>query len=369
MIDLTEFQDRGLYDPAAPNAADRLALLRWLEAQGVTPDEMAEANSRGLLTAVVSDRVFRPGGRFELAELARRAGMTEAQIERLRRATGLPLAASHVRVFTEDDVQSLVAFRAGAEMFGERATLQFVRVIGSGLARVAEAAVSLFLSQVQQPLMAEHPSELALAKANLEARQLLVMVSRFLDKLFRVHTEEAIRRSRQERIDYDTSQLAIGFVDLVGFTPLAQQLPMRELAALVDDFEARAFDVAIEQEGRVVKLIGDELMFVAPSAAAGCEIALTLAEGFRDRPGITPRGGVAVGALLMRGGDYYGPVVNLAARLAELAIPHEILVTPPVQREAQRTRAPLTFAPAGRRLLKGFAEPLEVFAVARAEAA
>jgi class 3 adenylate cyclase len=77
---------------------------------------------------------------------------------------------------------------------------------------------------------------------------------------------------------------------------------------------------------------------------------------------------VAAGALLVRGGDYYGPVVNLAARLAELAIPHEILVTPAVQREAQRTRAPLTFAPAGRRVLKGFAEPLEVFAATRAAA-
>jgi adenylate cyclase len=291
--------------------------------------------------------------------------MTEAQIERLRRAAGLPRAASQARVFTEDNVQSFAGFRAGAEMFGEPATLQFVRIIGSGLARVAEAAVSLFLSQVQRPLMAGHASELAVAKADLEARQLLVTVSLFMDSLFRLHAEEAIRRSRRERVDYDTSQLAIGFVDLVGFTPLAQQLAMRELAALVDDFEARAFDIAIEQDGRVVKLIGDEVMFVAPSAAAGCEIALTLAEGFRDRPGITPRGGVAVGALLMRGGDYYGPEVNLAARLAELAIPYEILVSSAVQREAQRTRASLTFAPAGRRLLKGFAEPLEVFAAAR----
>jgi hypothetical protein len=90
----------------------------------------------------VADRVLRPGGRFELAELARRAGMTEAQIERLRRAAGLPRAASHARVFTEDNVQTFVAFRRGLEMFGEPATLQFVRVIGSGLGRVAEAAVS-----------------------------------------------------------------------------------------------------------------------------------------------------------------------------------------------------------------------------------
>ena len=369
MTDAAEFQRRQLYDPAAPTAADRLALLRWLEAQGATVDEMVAAFREGRLTALVADLVLRPGPRFDLRELAGRTGLGAEQIARIWRAAGFPPPAPGAGLFTADNVSTFATFRAAAAIFGEQAMLHFTRTLGNALATVAEAAVSMFLVNVQAHLMGEHPSELALAQADLEARQLLSGVPGFMESLFRVHAEEAIRRSRQTRITagrHDTSRLAIGFVDLVGFTPLTQQLSTRELAGVVDEFEARAFDVAAERDGRVVKLIGDEVMFVAPTAAAGCEIALTLAEAFRERRGVTPRGGVAFGEVLTRGGDYYGTIVNVAARIAELAIPHEVLVTAEVEDAARAAGAPLAFAPAGRRMLKGFAEPVAVFAAARA---
>jgi adenylate cyclase len=68
---------------------------------------------------------------------------------------------------------------------------------------------------------------------------------------------------------------------------------------------------------------------------------------------------------LSRGGDYYGPVVNLASRIADMAVPNEILVTPDLRERAQTAHTPLTFDPAGRRLLKGFDEPIELFALRR----
>jgi class 3 adenylate cyclase len=68
---------------------------------------------------------------------------------------------------------------------------------------------------------------------------------------------------------------------------------------------------------------------------------------------------------LSRGGDFYGPVVNLTSRIADLAVPNEILVTPELRERADAGKAPLTFDPAGRRLLKGFDEPIELFAVRR----
>jgi class 3 adenylate cyclase len=55
-----------------------------------------------------------------------------------------------------------------------------------------------------------------------------------------------------------------------------------------------------------------------------CDIALTLVERFAGDDGVTPRGAVAAGEVLIRHGDYYGPTVNLAARIAELAAPAEI---------------------------------------------
>jgi adenylate cyclase len=104
-------------------------------------------------------------------------------------------------------------------------------------------------------------------------------------------------------------------------------------------------------------------MFVTRHAAAACDIALTLVEQFAGDPSITPRGGLATGDLLIRGGDYYGPTVNLASRLAQLAVPKELLVTPEVV--AETASGGLRFERAGKRLLKGFEEPVTLFTVER----
>ena len=86
-----------------------------------------------------------------------------------------------------------------------------------------------------------------------------------MDGLFLSHVEIALRRSRGrgtgDRSPH-TARLAVGFVDLVGFTPLSSELPVAELAALVDEFEDQAFDLVADNDGRIVKFIGDEVMFV-----------------------------------------------------------------------------------------------------------
>jgi adenylate cyclase len=112
----------------------------------------------------------------------------------------------------------------------------------------------------------------------------------------------------------------------------------------------------------VVKHIGDEVMFVALDADAGCATALALIDGYTDA-GITPRGGLAYGDVVTRHGDYYGSVVNVASRLADLAIPGEVLLTPEVA--AAVSGAGATFTPAGRRLLKGFEDPVELLSLSR----
>ena len=69
MIDASEFEAAGLYDPRAPNAAERLALLCWLAARGLTRAQMVQAHREGLLTALAADVALRPGGRLTLTEL------------------------------------------------------------------------------------------------------------------------------------------------------------------------------------------------------------------------------------------------------------------------------------------------------------
>ncbi len=186
-----------------------------------------------------------------------------------------------------------------------------------------------------------------------------------LQALFRGHFDAAMRRLRESRTgkSVDTARLAIGFVDLVGFTTLSRSMEPRDLADMIERFEDTAHEVATANNGRVVKLIGDEVMFVAVDATAACEIALTIVERVGDDASVTPRGGLAFGELIIRGGDYFGPLVNLAARLAELAVPNELLVTPEVAAHARSDR--LRFEPAGRRLPKGFDAPVALLTLER----
>ncbi|MFK8026390.1 MAG: adenylate/guanylate cyclase domain-containing protein [Ilumatobacter sp.] len=107
----------------------------------------------------------------------------------------------------------------------------------------------------------------------------------------------------------------------------------------------------------MVKLIGDEVMFVASDAAAACRTGSELMHGFgSEHELVVPRGGVAYGEVLARGGDYYGSVVNLASRLVDEAVPEELLVTD----ELAAAAVGCVFEPAGRRMVKGFTEPVSV---------
>jgi adenylate cyclase len=362
-----ELQAAGLYDPSAPDAPARLELLEWLAAQGVTLADMKEAQLRwGSLSGVAGDRALRAGERLTLAEVAARAGMSVERIERINRAAGFPPVAPDERAFDAERAATFSSFAVGEGFFGTEPMLHFIRVLGSSLSRVAEAAVSLFIANVEAPIVERAAGELALAQANLRAIKALDTIPNAVRAMFRAQVEVAIRRlraARTERAMQDTVRLTVGFVDLVGYTRLSQQLDAHALGALVERFEALASDVVTACDGRVVKLIGDAVMFVAVDAGAACDIALTLLERFADDPAVTPRGGLAEGRLLARGGDYYGPAVNLASRLGELAVPREILVTAEVA--AGAGAAPFRFEPAGRRILKGFDAPVALYAVAR----
>jgi adenylate cyclase len=365
-VGIAEYEAAGLYDPGAPNAAERFELLEWLTARGVTIEQMVHAKRPGAtLTGLAADLMLNPGAHLRLAEVAARAGVTPDQVQDIRRAVGLQPTDPAEPRFADDHVQSFIAFEVGTRLFGDQATRRFGRVMGSSLARIAEAVVSMFLVNIEGPLRESHGSELELAQANLRAIEAAQVVPAALQAIFRDHLEESIRRLRLARDgeSIDTVRLAVGFVDLVGFTTLSRRVEARELAAVIERFEDTAHDVATRRGGRVVKLIGDEVMFVALDADAACDIALTLVERFADDAAVTPRGGLAYGLLLIRGGDYYGPIVNLAARLAELAVPNELLVTPEVAAQARGQQ--LRFEPAGKRLPKGFDAPIALLTLER----
>ena len=114
----------------------------------------------------------------------------------------------------------------------------------------------------------------------------------------------------------------MGFADLVSYTRLSQRLEERELALLVDRFGRRSSDVIAGAGGRLVKTIGDEVLFVADTPAAAATIGLELAEAMAADPELPDvRVGIATGTVLTRMGDVFGRTVNLASRLTALAAP------------------------------------------------
>src|SRR6185295_13920756 len=110
------------------------------------------------------DLALRPGPRLTPRELATRYGLGVDYLTRLSLAVGLPPRSPDDLIYTEDDARMLAGSVGGAQLFGEQAALRFVRVVGSALARVAEAALSLFQVNVEAPLKDAGTRELTLAQ-------------------------------------------------------------------------------------------------------------------------------------------------------------------------------------------------------------
>jgi adenylate cyclase len=150
--------------------------------------------------------------------------------------------------------------------------------------------------------------------------------------------------------------MCVGFVDLVGSTALAQRTSTSELGDVLSEFERIASEAVTMAGGRVVKLIGDEILFATEETSAGCAIALRLAALFEEHPTVPPvRASVASGEVMMRDGDVFGPVVNLAARSVKLAPPSQVIAP-----RATAAAAMLDCELLGAQQLKGFDEQVEL---------
>jgi adenylate cyclase len=294
---------------------------------GVPEEEIARARQEGLVTLLaVSAAALPGGGRYTAEELADRGGMPREQSRRFWRAMGFPDVDEDEPDLTDADVEALATVHAMISMGFTTvdATIQLTRVIGSSLARIAEAILS---SRDERGAMSR-PIEADLfalgASASLDTQ------SRLLDYVWRRHLQAASRRRlmAEGRITGPTVPLAVGFADLVGVTSMSQQLSGPELANVVDRFEALAFDQVAGRGGRVAKMIGDEVMFVVDDPAAALETALDLAEAYADDEILSDvRVGLSWGDVLTREGDYYGPVVNLASRIVNIALPGAVVVS------------------------------------------
>lgn len=316
------------------------SLRRFLRRRGASDAEIENAETSGYLSLLVLDRAIMPGARrYRMEELAGRAG-TEVEIaRRVWRAIGFPDLPDDLAAFTDSDVETLRAFLRTfsrpwiLDWNIERAMPQ-ARVVSASLARIADTVTDELARSFREAADAGMSDD---EIANLIADRINVAdISELIGHVYRLQLRSAVwrRLASTEPGAPGNVTSAVGFVDLVGYTALSQMLDDEELSQLLQRFGDLAHDTVTVAGGRIVKTIGDEIMFVSDTAATAAHIALTLTERL-EGDDVLPqtRAGAAYGALLSHEGDYFGPFVNLASRLTELAKPGTVLVSAELSEE------------------------------------
>jgi class 3 adenylate cyclase len=360
-VDLAALTSAGLYDAGSAVAAERLELLSFLTGQGCTLDEMVAANERGRLFALAGDRIVRPDrDQYTLDQVAETIGAPAELVRKIWRAYGLVEADPGTPVASPDDIQMVATAAGMAEALGLEASLGLARVMGASLARIGDAASTAVRGRLPSMSVAVSGSEVTTARAFAEVATAVPLLGQALDVLFRHHLEAARmhfeRTESWDVVGQGGIRVAVGFADLCGFTGLSQQLTMDGLSQLLTRFEEVAADVVADHGGRLVKFLGDAVMYVTTDAVTAVAVAEDLVAA-ADLRGLKARAGVTVGTALALDGDYFGPVVNLAARLVAVAEPGHVLASDPVVERLGDRRTTIALGP---QRLRGFDDPVPV---------
>ena len=297
-----------------------------------------------------------------VVEAAERSGMPVDYLVARDRALGVPADAG----YTEAEAQELAPLRDLLQLLSPEAVLRNMRTDAQALTRIAMSNLQLVNHEVAEPLRREGGGDIAVALALAEAaRSLLPNSAPLIASSFRrilthlVSTEIVAAGTRAVTGDVP---VAVGFVDVVGYTSLSARIDPEGLDEVLEAFEALCYEIADAHENvQLVKFLGDAAMYVGVDATS---LAATLLEIVTEPEEGTPlegspmRGGMGWGPVLMRAGDYFGSPVNIAARLTDHARPGTVLADDSMadQLDAFATRR----VPPQRLRGLGFRRPLRV---------
>jgi adenylate cyclase len=362
-----DFEAEGLLDglPDEQARAARLDLLRYLERDGFSLEELRQATDEGRLALLPVERVLAAEEpRYTQVELAELTGLDLDFLAEARRAVGAPAIDPHERMLTEDDLElaqgaaALLAAGLGREQF-----LDLTRLMSQAMGTVAAGFMSTFGEALLRP--GDNERDLGLRYAE-SLRNLGPLAAPTLGHMLNLRMREVIRNAAVGEAELHSGHLpgaqpvTVGFVDIVGFTRLGEQIPPEDLGELVRKFE-RSVESATEPPVRLVKTIGDAAMLVAPRPKAVVDTVLGLVEGSRDGEELPLlRGGVASGEALQRAGDYYGRPVNLASRLTSFARRGSVVASKDVHDAVPDDYA---WSFAGNRRFKGVGDEVPVYRV------
>jgi adenylate cyclase len=362
-------------DGFAPRDIPRVRLVLALEASGVPLAPVGEAIRAGTLSLDFVD-LLTPDPRPLLArrygDIAKEVGLDPGLMRRIRAVIGTA-AASDDEPIREDD-EEIARMLAEARRLGadDNALARIALVFVDAVRRLVEAQRDFIDEVLIRPYLAlgRSTSELLEEVGNSRmryralARQLMLLLNdRLIDEaVFQnvVVLMEAALAERGIAREPDRTQPAIVFVDQTGFTSLTEESGDLQAAQSAATFYELAQVAAGAHGGRLVKILGDGVMLHFPDATSAVRFAIDV----RDRVGATTlpaiHAGINAGPVLRRDGDYFGSVVNVSSRLADVAGPEEILVTREVVDE-WRGGDDVRFLDAGPATLKNVPQPVEIY--------
>ncbi|GEE03030.1 adenylate/guanylate cyclase domain-containing protein [Gordonia spumicola] len=262
---------------------------------------------------------------FSARDLAEHVGIDLEYGRAMWRAMGFPIEDDDAIVLTRRDATATKGAMHAVDlgMVTADEVLSFTRLTGQVFAQLAESEGEALMRIVLDGV-ARVGSDETLERLMGDALPLIEALHVYV---WRRQLAAFITRTvaQYDRTGTTSADVTVGFADISGFTAHSRTVSPADLADLLELFESIATDAVGAHDGRVVKLIGDAVLFTAPTAASGVSIARDLLDAWPvDRPPV--RAGIASGPVLRRLGDVFGLTVNIASRLTSLGGPGQIRI-------------------------------------------
>ncbi len=268
---------------------------------------------------------------YSATDVANETGVTIEQARRLWRALGFPDRGTEV-AFTRSDAEavSTLVRQVDGGLIDFDMAVTLTRAVGQTMARLADWEVATLVHRVQEMEAGDEATGSRATAGRHLVEHMNEPFERLLVYVWRRHLAAAVARVEAlaaDDEDLQTTHMTVGFADIVGFTELSNGLTQSRIGDLVEIFESRCSDVVAGQRGRVIKTMGDAVLFVNDDPIR----AFDTAEGIITVVGRDPRMpdvrvGLASGSVVMRLGDVFGPPVNLASRMTAVARRNRVIV-------------------------------------------
>ena len=345
LIELGILAPREEDKPFRSSDAHLVRLMTAFERAGISLDDVARGVAAGELSFRLDLFLPEPdeaSGTYEA--LAAQLGRSPELLRRLSSELGLPPPADdRIR---SDDAEMLSAIVTALDLVDDGELSRFARLYGGSLQRLIESALQFFDQAIHQRIVALDVSteekDILIDEKGASVIDLVNRLVPWLQRRLREHvvleyivtTTESYMDERGIAPRRPRHPPAIAFLDVTGYTALTEDRGDAAAATLAAGLATIVREAADAGGGQAVKWLGDGVMFHFANPGAAVLSALDLVERTERTMSVPTRVGINAGSVIVQEGDYFGRTVNIAARIADYAGPHEVLVSEETKQSA-----------------------------------